>query len=255
MYPYMHIILPSYTVMAFVGGFFSLIYVFFRLEKYNIKFTTFVAMFIFAVIGGVLGSKILYAITQLGWLFENFSLSNLLLLIPQSGFVFYGGLFGVICSLYIFTRKDSDYRKRVFRMIVPAMPLFHAFGRIGCFFAGCCYGKMFSQEITFMGITFERIPIQLIEAILEFILFAVLVFIDYKKQDVNLLKIYLLSYAIVRFVDEFFRGDRVRGGFLGISTSQWISIGIFVVYAIELVKRKLKSNSKGINEDICQNDI
>ena len=91
MYPYIHITLPSYGVLAFVGGFFAMVFLFFRLEKYNVEFVEFLKMFIISVIGGVIGSKLLFAITQIPWLIEHFSLQNLILLIPQSGYVYYGG--------------------------------------------------------------------------------------------------------------------------------------------------------------------
>ena len=110
MYPYIHIILPSYTVMALLGGFVALCYIFFRLEKFSVEFSTFLKLFFFCVLGGIVGSKLLFALTQLNWLFHNFSVENMVLLIPQSGFVFYGGLFGVIFTLLFFTRKDRDLR-------------------------------------------------------------------------------------------------------------------------------------------------
>lgn len=239
MYPYIHIILPSYTVLALVGGFFALCLVFFRLEKFQIQFTSFLIIFFFCVIGGIVGSKILFAITQIPWLIENFSAKNLLFLIPQSGFVFYGGLFGVIFTLMIFTRKNMDLRKRIFRLSVPAMPLFHAFGRIGCFLTGCCYGKSISSAIVIGPLELTQIPVQLIEALAEFILFIIIIIVDKKSKDVDLLRIYLVSYAIIRFADEFFRGDEIRGIYFGLSTAQWISMIILVVYAIKFFRARL----------------
>jgi len=236
MYPYIHIVLPSYTVMALVGGFFALCLVFFRLEKFQIPFTSFLLMFFFCVLGGIAGSKLLFAITRIPWLIENFSVKNLLLLLPQSGFVFYGGLFGVIFTLMIFTRKDSDLRKRIFRLSVPAMPLFHAFGRIGCFLTGCCYGKDFVSPIIIGPVELMQIPVQLIEAFAEFILFLILMIVDKKSKDVDLLRIYLVSYAIIRFADEFLRGDEVRGIYCGISTAQWISMIILIVYGVKIFR-------------------
>ena len=174
MYPYIHIILPSYMVMASIGGFFAVCFIFSRIDKYEILFTDFIKMFLLCMIGGVVGSKVLFAITQIPWLIKHFSIENMILLIPQSGFVFYGGLFGVIFTLMFLTRNDADMRKKVFEISVPAMPLFHAFGRIGCFLAGCCYGKKLSTPIVIGTIEFARIPVQIIESMAEFILFIVL---------------------------------------------------------------------------------
>jgi phosphatidylglycerol:prolipoprotein diacylglycerol transferase len=221
--------------MAYIGGFAALCIIFFRLDKYQISFTSFLKMFFFCVLGGIVGSKILFAVTQISWLIENFSWQNLLLLIPQSGFVFYGGLFGVISVLMIMTRTDADLRKRVFTLAVPAMPLFHAIGRIGCFLTGCCYGKNLSSPLVIGLMEFTKIPVQLIESFAEFVLFFVIIMIDKKKTDADLLRIYLVTYAVIRFADEFLRGDEIRGIYFGISTAQWISIIILAVYLIKFI--------------------
>ena len=244
MYPYIHIILPSYMVMALIGGFFAVCFIFSRIDKYEILFTDFIKMFLLCMIGGVVGSKVLFAITQIPWLIKHFSIENMILLIPQSGFVFYGGLFGVIFTLMFFTRNDADMRKKVFEISVPAMPLFHAFGRIGCFLAGCCYGKKLSTPIVIGTIEFARIPVQIIESMAEFILFIVLFILSKKNRDIDLLRIYLVIYAVIRFADEFLRGDKIRGIYGGVSTAQWISLIILFVYGFEYIKGRY---SKKVN--------
>ena len=244
MYPYIHIILPSYMVMALIGGFFAVCFIFSRIDKYEILFTDFIKMFLLCMIGGVVGSKVLFAITQIPWLIKHFSIENMILLIPQSGFVFYGGLFGVIFTLMFLTRNDADMRKKVFEISVPAMPLFHAFGRIGCFLAGCCYGKKLSTPIVIGTIEFARIPVQIIESMAEFILFIVLFILSKKNRDIDLLRIYLVIYAVIRFADEFLRGDKIRGIYGGVSTAQWISLIILLVYGFEYIKGRY---SKKVN--------
>lgn len=244
MYPYIHIILPSYMVMALIGGFFAVCFIFSRIDKYEILFTDFIKMFLLCMIGGVVGSKVLFAITQIPWLIKHFSIENMILLIPQSGFVFYGGLFGVIFTLMFLTRNDADMRKKVFEISVPAMPLFHAFGRIGCFLAGCCYGKKLSTPIVIGTIEFARIPVQIIESMAEFILFIVLFILSKKNRNIDLLRIYLVIYAVIRFADEFLRGDKIRGIYGGVSTAQWISLIILFVYGLEYIKGRY---SKKVN--------
>ena len=76
----------------------------------------------------------------------------------------------------------------------------------------------------------KKMPVQLIEALLELIVFLILCVIDKRKKDVDLLAVYLTTYAIIRFVLEFLRGDSVRGVIMGISTSQCISILIILFY-------------------------
>lgn len=241
MFPYIHIILPSYTVMALIGGFASLCLVYSRLERHRIDFTFFLMMVVLCVIGGIIGSKVLFAITQIPWLIENFTLRNFLLLIPQSGFVFYGGLFGVIFTLSFLARKDSDLKKRIFKLCVPAMPLFHAFGRVGCFLAGCCYGKDFASPVVIGPVQLMRIPVQLMEAFAEIVLFVIVFIVDKKNVNADLLRIYLVTYAIIRFADEFLRDDDIRGIYFGISMAQWISISIILFYFIKAWEKKKKA--------------
>ncbi|MCM1266828.1 MAG: prolipoprotein diacylglyceryl transferase [Bacteroidales bacterium] len=232
MYPYIYITLPSYGVMAFVGCFAVLIVTYLRLEKYQVPFATFLKLFLLSGIGGYLGSKLLYAVTQIPHLLADFSLKNLFLLVLESGFVFYGGLFGVLFTIHVCTRRDHDMRKRIWSMIAPAVPLFHGFGRIGCMMAGCCYGKALSEPVLLFGIfVFERIPVQMIEAMYEFLL-CVVIFAAEKHKGFRGLRFYLIAYSLFRFVIEFFRGDAVRGIFFGVSTAQWISLFILGYYLV-----------------------
>ena len=233
MYPYIHLIIPSYAAMALIGGLVSITYAFFRIDKYDVQFTDFLKILLFGSIGVLLGSKILFVITKIPWLLKNFTISNMLLLIPESGYVFYGGLFGFIFIIYMITKSDNEYRKKLYMLFVPIFPLFHVFGRIGCFLAGCCYGKKLNTIFVVLNIEIDTVPIQLIEALLELFIFLIICVVENHKEDINLLEIYLLLYASVRFVLEFFRGDEIRGMFYGLSTSQWISIVIVLFYLIK----------------------
>lgn len=239
MMPYIHIILPSYALMAVIGGMFAVGITYFRIDRYKIAFKEYLALLICCIVGGFIGSKVLYAITQIPWLIENFSFTNLVLLIPKSGFVFYGGLFGVLGAIFFVTRKDKEYRKKILLLCVPAMPLFHAIGRIGCFLTGCCYGKPLGFSVNLGFVVVDRIPVQLIESIAEFIIFMVVLIVAKKKAESDVLRLYLLTYAVVRFLDEFLRGDEIRGLLFGVSTSQWISLAIIVYYVIRGIRGRI----------------
>ncbi|MGN0469685.1 MAG: prolipoprotein diacylglyceryl transferase [Acutalibacteraceae bacterium] len=242
MCPYIYIVLPSYAVMAFIGGFAILIFTYFRLDKYKIQFTYFLKLFLISAIACFIGSKILFMLTQLPELFKNFSFQNSVTLIAQSGFVFYGGLFGIIFALYFYTRKDKDLQRRVIKLIVPAVPLFHSFGRIGCFLAGCCYGKEIEPHFVIGDfIEFSRIPVPLFEAVFEFLIFGIILIIEKKRPNCDTLAVYLISYAVFRFCNEFFRGDEIRGIFFGLSTSQWISLFIVIFYACKFIAKRKKT--------------
>lgn len=138
------------------------------------------------------------------------------------GYVFYGGLFGLLLAVYL-SQKLSLIKKISWQDYVPAICLAHSVGRIGCFLAGCCHGKMIMQWGTYF-------PVQIVEAVLLFILF--IVFHNLKKRNieqVSYLIYYLASYSIIRFFLELLRGDEIRGIYRRLSTSQWVSIGLIVI--------------------------
>lgn len=249
MYPYIHLILPSYALLALIGGIVAICYVYSNIDKENILFTDLLRVILYGGVGLIVGSKLLYAITQIPWLVRDFSIENLLLLVLQSGYVFYGGLFGFIFAICFMCKGQSEYRKKMFRLIVPAIPLFHMFGRIGCFLSGCCYGKYLKNPLIIMGLKIDKIPVQLMEAIIELLIFMILCIIKKKNIVNNLLAVYLIFYAIARFGMEFLRGDEVRGLWAGLSTSQYISLFVIFYY----VGRKLAFNI--IASRVSKNEI
>ena len=238
MCPSIYIVLPSYMVMAFLGGMAAVFFLYFRTEKFEIEFNSFIKMLVASVIGVIVGSKVMFFISRVPSLVTNFSIENLLGSTIYGGYVFYGGLFGMIISILIMTRKNKENRAKYFSFLVPVMPLFHAFGRVGCFMSGCCYGKELPSAFEVCGVVIDRIPVQLIEAVFELIMFVVLTNIVKKSPKANALRVYLLSYATFRFIIEFFRGDILRGVWFGISLAQWISIGIFVYYIVRGICKK-----------------
>ena len=247
MAPYIHIVLPTFIVFAFFGGSFALTFVFFRIDKYNVKFTVYLKMATVCAFSAYLGGIVLSVLTRIPQLITNFSFSNLFLVIAQSGIVFYGGLFGVLLAVKLYTRYSHYEASSVYRMITPAIPLFHGIGRIGCLFGGCCYGRELAVPISLFGMLhFDRVPTQVFEAVFGFLIFFVIIFIERKRNEWDSLQFYLLAYATFRFANEFFRGDEARGLFLGLSTSQWISVFILVYYAIKHL-RNLKLNKTTSN--------
>jgi phosphatidylglycerol:prolipoprotein diacylglycerol transferase len=149
------------------------------------------------------------------------------------GNVFYGGLLGGILAAIIILKKRPRYRY-LLDFVAPAIPLFHFFGRIGCFLAGCCFGIESSFGFTFHHSIIEeaneinRFPVQLLEAFINLLLFFILDF--FRRKNIfkqNIIYLYLLFYSVARFFIEFLRGDEYRGFFFIFSTSQIISILIF----------------------------
>jgi len=158
------------------------------------------------------------------------------------GFVFYGGLifalaFYLIYSLYL---KKFSFKKSY--LLAPGLIFGHAIGRVGCFLTGCCYGSQCDLPWKVFMDGDYRHPVQLYEAIALFILgYFSLKWVDHEEAHKKVLSNYLLYYSVIRFVVEFFRGDEVRGIFwLSLSTSQLVSIGLFIVALILKIREKIK---------------
>lgn len=170
------------------------------------------------------------------------------------GITFYGGLIGAALTLYIQLMVSKRKKKTQysvyewFNILTPPLVAFHFFGRIGCFFAGCCYGKptssifgMVFPDNSQYGIIHNGIPLhptQLYEAMLLLTIFIAILFIKHKFQ------IYLLCYAVGRYLIEYLRGD--DRGYVSqyISPAQAVSLCILAVlliyHVIGLCKRQLK---------------
>jgi phosphatidylglycerol:prolipoprotein diacylglycerol transferase len=205
-------------------------------------------LFILIVLAGFAGGKFFM-------IFESpaYYKSHPMALFSGSGFVFYGSLlFAIPTMLWYFKRAKIPVLPMLDVMAIVTCIL-HILGRIGCFMAGCCYGK---PTLTNFGVVFTDprcqaeplntplYPTQLMEAGLIFIILIVLLFLkDRKKFDGQLFLIYLMSYAGGRAILEIWRGDEERGFIFGaISHSQFISIILISVAVYFYVKLRRSAN-------------
>ena len=166
-----------------------------------------------------------------------------------AGSTFLGGLIGGLAFFHLLyfligkkVFKDKEHitnYNTMISVVMPAIVLAHGFGRIGCLFAGCCYGKLtdawYGIEMYEHGVLEKRIPTQLIEAIFLFVLALTLTILLIKYANRHTVALYMISYGIFRFLIEFIRDD--PRGSLGssiFSPSQLISM-VMVVAGITLL--------------------
>ena len=204
-------------------------------------------LFLYIFISALVGGKLFL-------LFENTDryLDDPMKLVSGSGFVFYGSfLFAVPTMIWFFKRNKLPVHQMLDIMAITTC-LVHMFGRVGCFFAGCCYGK---PTESFLGIVFSDpsctarpletplVPTQLLEAgYIGLIIIFLLVVRSNKQFHGQMFLLYLILYAIGRYILEFFRGDLVRGHIIEnyLSNSQFIAILILVLalYYYRIWQRK-----------------
>jgi len=153
----------------------------------------------------------------------------------DNGITFIGGLIGgVVCFLliYFILRNKLGIRLTEILSLIPCcITVAHGLGRVGCFFAGCCYGR---ETDSFLGVKFPELPnpvhaTQLYEATFLFILFAVMTFLLLKYGFKHNMSIYLIAYGIFRFAIEYVRDDDRGQLVAGISPSQFWSIGMVLI--------------------------
>lgn len=261
---------PTYAVCAFGGAAAIALYflVMCRFPKKTVQRTSAEDMFymlIYAFIGAIIGAKLFYLITsvEVYWYPEYSFVDNMkywFSLIAGGGLVFYGGLIGAVLGALRYTLHFKLPVSNTIDLGFAGVPLFHAFGRLGCFMAGCCYGTEYHGifAVTFpegnlggapAGV--ELLPVQLIEAFANVILWLVLTAV-YRRTTRRFLTsgIYLVSYGILRFVLEYFRGDLIRGSIFVFSSSQFISFFIVAAGIFLLVRPKRLDDFGKKNDEI-----
>ena len=210
---------------------------------------------ILVVLCGILGSKLLYVLVDLSYYTshprEIFSLSTL-----QAGGVFSGGLIAALIAAAWYIRKNHMPALATCDAFAPGLALGHAIGRVGCFSAGCCWGKPTHH---FWGVTFTNPlaqqwvgtplgqalePTQLFEAAVELANFFVLMWLfKRKKFDGQVFGAYLFLYGFARYFLEFLRDDPGRGEVFGgmMTGTQLIAILLVIAGGVLWLRRTPKT--------------
>ncbi len=174
---------------------------------------------------GILGAALFQAFYDMIELYT----TQKILKFEFSGLTFMGGLITGVVSFVLgtFIFAKGQVKRNFFECAsyaAPCIVIGHMFGRLGCFCAGCCYGKRTNSFLgmQFPGDPYKVYPTQLFEVIFLAVLLAVMLVLLFKfKIHKPLLPIYGCSYAVYRFLIEFIRGDS-RGTFIpGLTPSQF----------------------------------
>ena len=213
------------------------------------------------MVGGVVGSRIAYVIEH--WKAEFAANPLQIVRIDQGGLMFYGGFILSFAIFFLWCAVKREHPLKLADLLATVIPLGHAFGRIGCFFYGCCYGR---DSDCWCAVTFPAgspswhehgrrlvsvLPTQLFEAAALLALFGLLMWARWRRDTVPdasrvagagrrdglIVGLYLIGYAVIRFFIEILRGDP-RAAVGPFSISQTISLCMIVVGLLFLLNSK-----------------
>lgn len=235
----------SYGTLVILGMAAGIGYGCLRARRHGVTRFDVFALGMMTIAGGLVGAWLLFLIIN----FPDF-LRQPLAYVQSPGMVWYGGFIGGVAAGLVYVRGYRLPLGALGDVAAPALPLGHAFGRVGCFCGGCCYGHATSSPL---GVTFtdpralattlcDRVgaihPVQLYEAAGLVTIAVVVALLGrtplLRRQTGALFPLYILLYALLRLTTEQFRGDVVERKFLIpglISTSQAVAIGMVALAA------------------------
>ncbi len=224
--------LHMYGIMVAIGFLSALIICEKRAKKRGMETDILYGIFWCAIFGGAAGSKLLYYTVSIPDILKDPSI----LWNFQNGWVVYGGILGGVFASFVYCRyRKADFVKYL-DLVLPAVAFAQGCGRIGCFFAGCCYGRetdsvlsiqYWQSEYAPNGV--KLIPTQIYSSIGDFALaFLLMAYARREPKKGKVAAVYCIFYSVGRFIIEMLRND-YRGTWGFLSTSQAISIIILIL--------------------------
>jgi len=234
-------VINSYGFCIGLGIVFAYFILLYKTKKYGTNKDNLSELLLWSFLAAFVGGKLFYYledpskyISDPALMFKNLG----------NGFVFYGSLIFVIPTMYLWLRHKKIPFLPFMDGVAFAGPVLHSMGRLGCFLAGCCHGKVCNNAF---GVVFSDphsaaspknvplYPTQLFDIGINLITLAIVYFLS-KRQNFNgqLFLTYIILYAIGRIINENFRGDEARGFLFGgsLSFSQFIAIALIVLSGI-----------------------
>ncbi|MBN2452782.1 MAG: prolipoprotein diacylglyceryl transferase [Candidatus Omnitrophica bacterium] len=235
--------LYSYGLMVAVGFAFAAAIIYIRAPKFGIDRNTMIDYIILLLVAGILGARLLYVLLNFRYYVTNpVEILNL----SGGGLIWYGGFIIALAASAWFARSRKVEFWNASDLVAPCIALGQAFGRIGCYLNGCCYGAPAPNWFPFG----DRYPTQIFSSITLFVIFIILLLWQERRRFQGEIFLgYCLLYSFKRFLIEFLRGDNPKI-FSGLTMSQLISIAVFItalfIFMIRFNqwKRKKSSGSK-----------
>jgi phosphatidylglycerol:prolipoprotein diacylglycerol transferase len=208
----------AYGLFAAAGGIVAVLWLKRHRDGIGVSENEFWAAMWTLLAGGIVGAKLLFVV--LGW--EHYARGELRFWADfQVGFVFFGGLVGAALAGALFAAGRGLSFGRGADYFAVALPMGHAIGRIGCFFAGCCHGR-------------GGLPVQLYEAcglsLIALASRAVLARVEEGRASRgSAFRCYLIAYGVLRLLLDPLRGDGRPERWLGLSHQQGIALAVIVL--------------------------
>ena len=231
----------TYGVMVAVGLVAAFLSAAQRAKERSLNVDSLYSMGLLMALFGFLGAKLLYCIVEFPRL-----LQDPLSVLSGGGFVVYGGIIAGLIAALLYCRAKALPFLPYADIAAPSIALAQGFGRLGCLFAGCCYGAPASG---WLSITFQHsdiapngiplVPTQILSSLGDFLIaFFLFWYAKNPRQNGSVAALYMLLYSVGRFAIEFFRAD-FRGSIGPLSTSQFIAIILCAaaVCALVLLRR------------------
>jgi phosphatidylglycerol:prolipoprotein diacylglycerol transferase len=227
---------PLFMGVAWGVGYFLTLHQF---EKAGLSPKQLMPLFVGLFISAWIGAKVFFLLITPEAQAQKYLFANYFWL--GGGFVFYGGLIFGLSFFIFFSLWLKKFNFKNSYLLIPGLVFGHAIGRVGCFMAGCCFGRQcdLPWSVTLEGV--HRHPVQLYEAF-YLLLFGLYAIKRSSSKGLNsIASIYLIYYSVGRFFLEYFRGDDIRGLFwLNLSTSQYVSVFLFLSGILWHFSSKLK---------------
>jgi len=252
-----------FMALGFAAGLFHLI----LLGRREGRDSAFASDLVFWIlIGGLVGARLAYVLANPR---EFLADPIQLIRVDQGGLVFYGGFFGAAFTIWRFARAHRIPLWRLYDFTLTALPLGHAFGRLGCTLNGCCHGFVFEGPFALVyparstawwyqveylhslpstaPLAHPLFPVQPLEALANLLIYLILN-AAYRKphRDGAVTALYFALYPSARFVLEFLRGDKAeRLVWMGLSSAQWISLILLIASAIAFHRLSRGTHDRG----------